>query len=161
MLRYYLWREFNVNPQSFSRNHDEFSILFTWSVWIHYLLCDFSPNQLSISLFYYNFNIYFAISLWIHYIFSEFTLSALSVSRFYYIFTICFANFQGIHYPLRKINMNSLSVSWIHPESTFFRQITLILLSNSPWIHYLFCETTIYSLWNNHGISMTSLWIHF
>ena len=167
------WNHFKItrNSSSFSRMSYGFTICFAISFWIHSIF----SNSLSVLRIYlestslsnhYDFDIK---SLWIHYLLHAFTRNSSSVSQILYKFTICFVIFHWIryfflnslliHYLLRDFNMNSISISRIHLESTFSRQITMNLRSasrffyefticfpNSPWIPYLFCDSTMNSL---------------
>ena len=119
---HYLFREFTLDLLSFTRNHGEFTIIFTLSMWIQYLLCDFTPNQLSISRFHY-----------------ELTLSSLSVSRISYKFTICFAILLWIHHRFCEITIESLFILWIY-------YIPKIILVDSAWINYFFLESFLNSI---------------
>ena len=128
LIIHHLFREFTLNPLSFLRNHDEFTNLFTLSLWIHYPLRDFTMNQLSISWFHYEFTVYFAISLWIYFIFWEFSLSSQSASRIYYEFTICFANSLWIH---KKVDLYPFLIVFI--QDNFFKMSFTGWAGFWPW----------------------------
>ena len=90
-LIHYLIREFTMNPLSFSRNHNEFTILFVYHceytiffenlLWIHYLSRDISLNSLSVSLNHYKIAIYFVNLLYIENQFRGFGLNQLFSPR--------------------------------------------------------------------------------
>ena len=174
-----------MNPLSISRIHNEPTIYFANSLWIHYpfrencmnllSICRFTMNSLSISRIHHKLIVYFANSLGIYYLFFEFTLNQISISRTRYL--------------SRENKMKTQSVSqfhWIDHEYTFyfanklwkyfvFREFTNEFpffftnsLSISP-IHYLFRQFTIYfatQLWIYslfHELTIyfaNTLWIH-
>ena len=74
---HYRFLNFTMNSPSSSRFHNEFTIYFGNSLWIHYLFRLFSMNSPS----YNKFTILFAKSLWIHFLFRESTFNEVSVSR--------------------------------------------------------------------------------
>ena len=132
--------ELTFNPLSFSRNHDEFTILYT-SLSLFTIL--YTVNTLPASRFYYVFIICSANSPWIHYLFRKFTMNTISVSKihnlfrewtknslwFHYLlwihflyleFTILFSESRWIYYPFHFITVKTLSISRFHYEYTIF-----------------------------------------
>ena len=106
------------------------------------------------------------------------------ICSFSRVFAFCYVYSHWILLPFRECTINTKSVSHIHLESTIpFSELKWIhyLLANSPWIHcfpenyyefticfaislsihYLFCGTTMNSLWNHFETIMKSLWIHY
>ena len=126
---HYLLRDFTRNSSSFQRNHNEFTINFANSPWMHFFH-DFTLISLSYSHNHYEYTICFAKTIWIHYLLGDFTMMSLSVSRIHFK-SIFFAKSLRIRYLFLDYLVNSLSISQIHRKST---------------IHYLFCVISLDSL---------------
>ena len=113
--------------------------------------------------------IFFAISFWIHYLFREFTGNLWSSSR--------------IQYMLSELSMNSLSslnsLSFSQNDYLFRLRFTIfftldsIFTRKSLWMHYLYGEINIFTIWFAISLSFSqihlksiiffafSLWIHY
>ena len=158
---HYLLRDFTRNSSSFSRirelpmnslsslNSLSFPrIFFTNSLWwIHYLFCDFTLNSPTYYQNHYECNNLSAKLIWIHYLLRDFTMNSLYVSRIHPKFIV-----------FRQITLNSLSaLCFTVITLSFFCELT-ICFADSPWIHYLFREIPMISLWNNYEITLKSQW---
>ena len=93
----YLFREFTMNPLSFSRNHNEFTILFSLSLWVHYLFRESSMDTLFVTRYLSKFTICFAKSLLNRYLLCEFTIHRKSISWIWLESTIFSANQLWYH----------------------------------------------------------------
>ena len=145
-----------MNPLSISRIHNEPTIYFANSLWIHYpfreycmnllSICRFTMNSLSFSRIHHKLIVYFANSQGIYCLFFEFTLNQISISRTRYLSrenkmktlkTYLFRNYT-------ELTMNILSILRINYENTScFVNLQMNSLSFSR-IHYLFRQFTIY-----------------
>ena len=134
-----LFRELNINPNSFwrihydfaieSRIYYEFNIFSADLLWIKYHFREFNLNSLSIRE--YTLNL-----LRIYYFYGGFTTNSTSFSRINYEFTFYFPNKQWIYFLFLENAMYFLPVSRIYSEYTWY-------FANSLWLYHLYRECTI------------------
>jgi len=129
-------REFHTHQLSFPRISNRYSIIFPYSLWIHYQLHALTIDQLCFE----NWEL-------IH-LFRELTMNSLLFSRF----TMDPWSFPPIHYEFTISYIDSTSTV----NSVSFLRFTMALLS-FPRIHYEFTIRYINSTWTVN--SANSLWI--